>query len=49
MHGQKLTLNEVNKEKINYHLIFNRVQINEKVFVYHNFPQLSRYFSEAEL
>ena len=38
MHGQKLTLNEVNEEKINYHFTFNHAQIYEDVFIYHNFP-----------
>ena len=32
MHGQKLTLNEVDKEKINYHFNFNCAQAYEKVF-----------------
>ena len=38
MHGRKLTLNEVDKEKINYHFNFNCVQVYEKIFIYHNFP-----------
>ena len=39
MHRQKLTLNEMDKEKkINYHFNFSRVQVHEKVFIYHNFP-----------
>ena len=38
MHGRKLTLNEVDKEKINYRFSFNCVQVYEKVFIYHNFP-----------
>ena len=38
MDGQKLTLNEVDKEKINYRFNFNCVQVYEKVFICHNFP-----------
>ena len=34
MHGQKLTLNEVDKEKINYRFNFNCAQAYEKVFVF---------------
>ena len=36
MPGQKLTL-KVDKEK-NYRFNFNCVQVYEKVFIYHNFP-----------
>ena len=36
MHGKKLTF-KVDKEK-NYRLNFNCVQVYEKVFIYHNFP-----------
>ena len=35
MHGQKVTLNRVDKE--NYHLTFNFVQINERIFICHSF------------
>ena len=38
MHGRKLTLNEVDKEKINYYFNFNCAWVYEKVFMYHNFP-----------
>ena len=38
MHGRKLTLNEVDKEKINYRFNFNCVRVYGKVFIYHNFP-----------
>ena len=34
----KWTLNEVDKEKINYHFNFNCARACEKVFIYHNFP-----------
>ena len=37
MHGQKLTL-KVDKEKNYYPFNFNCVQVYEKVFIYHNFP-----------
>ena len=37
MHGRKLTLNEVDKEKINYRFNFNCVQVCGKVFIYHSF------------
>ena len=38
MHWRKLALNEVDKEKINCHFNFNCVQVSQKVFIYHNFP-----------
>ena len=39
MHGRKLTLNEVDKEKIKYHFnLTDNVRVYEKVFIYHNFP-----------
>ena len=34
MHGRKLILNEMGKEKINYHFNFNSAQAYEKVFWY---------------
>ena len=37
MDGQKSTLHEVDKEK-EYYFNFNRAQVYEKVFIYHNFP-----------
>ena len=39
MQGRKLTLNEADKEKINYRFNFNCVQVYETVFIYHNFPE----------
>ena len=49
MHGRKLALNEVNKEK-HFHITFNRVQLYEKMSIYHNFSdtevEVLRYISE---
>ena len=39
MHGQKVTLNRLKLIRINYHLtFFNFVQIYERIFICHNFP-----------
>ena len=34
MHARKVTLNEVDKEKINYRFNFNCAQAYEKVFIF---------------
>ena len=50
MHGRKLTLNEVNDEKVNYHFTFNHAQICEKVFIYHKFLiQKLKYDSDMKI
>ena len=38
MREQKLASNEVDKEKRNCRFNFNCVQVSQKVFMYHNFP-----------